>query len=162
MAAGPSKIVEVAHATTKLKEACTATAPAILNSSGSKTCGEDAITIKNDKSGQETWIVSGGAYHASDKVVQDNGCGTVNIINFYVENYGKFYRSCGNCFSQCKRNVYIEGTIAVNGGELAGINSNFGDTATLRNCCYDVAHPCQMDHGNNKGDEPTKSGYCSG
>ena len=53
--------------------------------------------------GDETWIVGGGAYHASDKVVQHNGCGTVNvsaslllknhmeltclfkIINFYVE-----------------------------------------------------------------------------
>jgi pectate lyase len=57
---------------------------------------EDAITIKNDKAGQETWIVGGGAYHASDKVVQHNGCGTVNIINFYVEDYGKLYRSCGN------------------------------------------------------------------
>lgn len=57
---------------------------------------EDAITIKNDVAGQETWIVGGGAYHASDKVVQHNGCGTVNIINFYVEDYGKLYRSCGN------------------------------------------------------------------
>ena len=57
---------------------------------------EDAITVKNDKAGQETWIIGGGAYHASDKVVQHNGCGTVNIINFYVEDYGKLYRSCGN------------------------------------------------------------------
>lgn len=57
---------------------------------------EDAISIKNDKAGQQTWIVGGGAYHAGDKVVQHNGCGTVNIINFYVEDYGKLYRSCGN------------------------------------------------------------------
>ncbi|KAL3421127.1 pectate lyase F [Phlyctema vagabunda] len=123
---------------------------------------EDAITIKNDKAGQETWIVGGGAYHAGDKVVQHNGCGTVNIINFYVNDYGKLYRSCGNCSSQCKRNVYIEGTTAVNGGELAGINSNYGDTATLKNVCYDTAHPCQMYTGCAGGCEPAKAGYCSG
>ncbi|KAL5313320.1 hypothetical protein ACEPPN_019053 [Leptodophora sp. 'Broadleaf-Isolate-01'] len=123
---------------------------------------EDAITVKNDKAGQHSWIIGGGAYKAGDKVVQHNGCGTVNIINFYVNDYGKLYRSCGNCSSQCKRNVYIEGTTAVNGGELAGINSNYGDTATLKNVCYDTAHPCQMYIGNSNGDEPTKSGYCSG
>ncbi|KAF1996381.1 polysaccharide lyase family 3 protein [Amniculicola lignicola CBS 123094] len=123
---------------------------------------EDAITIKNDKSGQETWIIGGGAYHASDKVVQHNGCGTVNIINFYVNDYGKLYRSCGNCSSQCKRNVYIEGVIAVDGGELAGINSNYGDTATIKNTCSDASVKCQMYIGNDDGDEPTKSGVCSG
>lgn len=41
---------------------------------------EDAISVKNDKSGDQTWIIGGGAYKASDKVVQHNGCGTVNII----------------------------------------------------------------------------------
>ncbi|KFY78458.1 hypothetical protein V501_02749 [Pseudogymnoascus sp. VKM F-4519 (FW-2642)] len=123
---------------------------------------EDAITVKNDKAGQETWIIGGGAYHASDKVVQHNGCGTVNIINFYVEDYGKLYRSCGNCSSQCKRNVYIEGVIAKNGGVLAGINSNYGDTATIKNSCFDTAHSCQMFTGCNNGCEPAKAGYCSG
>jgi hypothetical protein len=57
---------------------------------------EDAISIKEDKPGKETWIIGGGAYKAGDKVVQHNGCGTVNIINFYVNDYGKLYRSCGN------------------------------------------------------------------
>lgn len=60
---------------------------------------EDALTIKNDVAGQESWIIGGGAYKASDKVVQHNGCGTVNIINFYVNDYGKLYRSCGNVSS---------------------------------------------------------------
>lgn len=41
---------------------------------------EDAITVKNDKSGDQSWIIGGGAYKAADKVVQHNGCGTVNII----------------------------------------------------------------------------------
>src|SRR5690242_14474774 len=57
---------------------------------------EDALSIKNDKAGKHTWIIGGGAYHGSDKIIQHNGCGTVNIINFYVEDYGKLYRSCGN------------------------------------------------------------------
>lgn len=40
---------------------------------------EDAITIKNDEAGEETWIIGGGAYYAADKIVQHNGCGTVNV-----------------------------------------------------------------------------------
>ena len=31
------------------------------------------------EAGTESWIVGGGAYHAEDKVVQHNGCGTVNV-----------------------------------------------------------------------------------
>ncbi|KAG8764756.1 hypothetical protein FRC15_007439, partial [Serendipita sp. 397] len=123
---------------------------------------EDAITVKGDKAGEHSWIIGGGAYKAADKVVQHNGCGTVNIINFYANDYGKLYRSCGNCSSQCKRNVYIDGVEARNGGPLAGINSNYGDTATIRNACYDTSTPCQMYIGNSSGAEPTKSGLCSG
>ncbi|KAF1972757.1 pectate lyase [Bimuria novae-zelandiae CBS 107.79] len=123
---------------------------------------EDAISIKNDKAGAQSNIVGGGAYHASDKVIQHNGCGTVNIFNFYVEDYGKLYRSCGNCSKQCKRNVYIDGVDARNGGELVGINSNYGDTATIKNACYDTAHACALYNGCAGGCEPTKVGYCSG
>ncbi|KAK7749989.1 hypothetical protein SLS62_008098 [Diatrype stigma] len=117
---------------------------------------EDAITIKGDSKGQETWIVGGGAYHASDKVVQHNGCGTVNIINFYAEDYGKVYRSCGN------RNVYVEGTTARDGGEVVGINLNYADTATLKNVCTDADHPCVFYDGCAGDCEPEKVGYCSG
>jgi pectate lyase len=34
---------------------------------------------KNDEDGEESWIIGGGAYHADDKIVQHNGCGTVNV-----------------------------------------------------------------------------------
>ncbi|KAJ0268779.1 hypothetical protein COL26b_002508 [Colletotrichum chrysophilum] len=111
---------------------------------------EDAISIKNDKAGTESWIIGGGAYHASDKVIQHNGCGTVNIINYYVEDYGKLYRSCGN------------GVTAKNGGELAGINANYKDTATLKNVCADAKTKCQMYNGCAGGCEPSKAGTCSG
>ncbi|GAB7358740.1 hypothetical protein MBLNU230_g3969t1 [Neophaeotheca triangularis] len=138
------------------------TGPCTLENVWFENVCEDAISVKNDNPGDETWIIGGGAYNADDKVVQHNGCGTVNIINFYVEDYGKLYRSCGNCGTQCKRNVYIEGVTARNGGELAGINANFGDTATLRNVCTDASTPCQMYNGCEGGCEPQKVGACSG
>ncbi|KAG8819264.1 hypothetical protein FRC17_010530 [Serendipita sp. 399] len=121
---------------------------------------EDAITIKNDKSGQVTNIIGGGALNASDKVVQHNGCGTVKITNFYTKTYGKLYRSCGNCKSQCKRTVIVDGVEARNGGTLVGINKNYGDSATIKNSCYDTDHPCTLYDGNNTGKEPKKLGYC--
>ncbi|KAK9786722.1 putative Pectate lyase [Seiridium cardinale] len=110
---------------------------------------EDAITIRIRK----TWIIGGGAYHASDKIVQRNGCGTVNITS----------RSTGHVVtSQCKRNVYVQGTRAYDGGEFVGVSSNYGDTATLKSVCTGAAHPCQMYTGCSNGCEPVKPGYCSG
>ncbi|OAF54790.1 hypothetical protein VC83_08883 [Pseudogymnoascus destructans] len=44
---------------------------------------------------------------------------------------------------------------------LAGINSNYGDTATIKNSCFDTAHSCQMFTGCNNGCELAKAGYCS-
>lgn len=85
---------------------------------------EDAVSIKG---GGTANIIGGGAFKAADKIIQHNGCGHVNIINFYAKDYGKVYRSCGNCSNNCKRSVHMEGTTAVNGGELMGINLNYGD-----------------------------------
>lgn len=82
------------------------------------------------------------------------------LHSFYVEDYGKLYRSCGNCSSQCKRNVYIEGVTAKDGGELAGINANYGDTATLNNVCADTSNTCMMYEGCAGGCEPSKIGPC--
>lgn len=48
------------------------------------------------------------------------------------------------------------------GGEVVGINANYGDTATLKNVCTDASHPCVLYNGNDDGDEPSKVGYCSG
>ncbi|KAF4778798.1 polysaccharide lyase family 3 [Colletotrichum scovillei] len=114
---------------------------------------EDAISIKNDKAGDVTWIVGGGAYHAADKIIQHNGCGRVNIINFYANDYGKVYRSCGTC-EKCAREVYIEGVTARNGGEVAGITKANGDKATLVNVCTDAKTPCQNYSGPGVKDGP--------
>lgn len=121
---------------------------------------EDAISIKGDG---EANIIGGGAFSASDKVIQHNGCGNVNIYNFYVEDYGKVYRSCGNCRDNCARTVHMEGVIAKNGGELIGINPNLGDKATYENNCFDTKTQCQGYEGCDKsnGDcEPDKADKC--
>lgn len=50
------------------------------------------------------------------------------IINsFYVNDFGKLYRSCGNCGTQYKRTVQINDVWAVSGSALAGINTNYGE-----------------------------------
>ena len=46
------------------------------------------------------------------------------------------------CSKQCNRHVYIEGVTAENGGELAGISSNYKDTATLTNDCANGKTKC--------------------
>jgi pectate lyase len=92
--------------------------------------GEDAATFKGTSSSQTMTIDGGGARSASDKVFQHNGPGTMNIRNFQVDNFGKLYRSCGNCSTQYKRNVVISNVTATSPGKtLAGINTNYGDTA---------------------------------
>lgn len=83
---------------------------------------QDAITIKQS-SGTST-IQGGGAKNASDKVIQHNGGGNVVIKDYCVQNFGKLYRSCGNCSSQKKRTVSISNVIASDGKLLAGVNSN--------------------------------------
>jgi pectate lyase len=43
-----------------------------------------------------SYINGGGAFAASDKIIQFNGRGTVQVKNFYANDYGKIARSCGN------------------------------------------------------------------
>ncbi|MEV6156555.1 pectate lyase [Nonomuraea sp. NPDC052129] len=92
--------------------------------------GEDAATFKGTSSSQTMTIDGGGAKAASDKVFQHNGPGTMYIRNFQVTNFGKLYRSCGNCSKQYARHVVISNVTATYSGKtLAGINTNYGDTA---------------------------------
>ncbi|KAJ3281981.1 hypothetical protein HK104_011166 [Borealophlyctis nickersoniae] len=90
---------------------------------------EDAITLRGSS---PSFITSSGARNAEDKIIQHNGSGPVTIRDFFAENFGKLYRSCGTC-GGIKRNVVIDGVRAKNGLVVAGINANNGDTATLRN-----------------------------
>ncbi|KAF7548390.1 hypothetical protein G7046_g8696 [Stylonectria norvegica] len=127
---------------------------------------EDALTLKQESG--TSHIIGGGAFHAADKIVQFNGRGTVEISNFYAEDYGKLVRSCGNCDGNGgPRNVVIDGVAAVDGGVLCGINTNYGDTCTITNSCQDSGKSCDRFEGNDDGSEPEKIGsgpdgtYCS-
>ncbi|KAL9106881.1 MAG: hypothetical protein Q9227_008129 [Pyrenula ochraceoflavens] len=120
---------------------------------------EDAFTVKNQDDGETTTITGGGAFGADDKVVQHNGGGTISISGFTVEDFGKLYRSCGNCDSMPQRHVIMDDISATEGSELAGINSNYGDTATLTNIKVSgVDDICVTYTGNDTGDEPTENG----
>jgi hypothetical protein len=85
---------------------------------------EDALTIKQTSG--TSYIIGGGARNAADKVIQHNGGGTVSVTDFFVSNFGKLYRSCGNCSTQYKRTFVATGVVAESGSSLAGINTNYG------------------------------------
>ncbi|KAI3396276.1 hypothetical protein diail_12358 [Diaporthe ilicicola] len=120
---------------------------------------EDAFTVKNQEAGETTKIIGGGAFGAEDKVIQHNGAGTIAISDFTVENFGKLYRSCGNCDTMSERHVTIDGVSATTGDLLAGVNANYGDTATITNTvATGVKVICERFEGNQSGEEPTSIG----
>jgi hypothetical protein len=124
--------------------------------------GEDAATLKGSSGSQVMSIECGGAKKASDKVFQHNGPGTMKIQNFVVEDFGKLYRSCGNCKTQHERHVEMKNIDATKGKVLAGINANYNDTAKFENITlHDSAMKmeiCDRFMGNSSGDEPSKIG----
>lgn len=126
--------------------------------------GEDAATFLGTNS---TVVVDGGsAAKGTDKVFQDNRLagGSVTIRNFKVSEFGKLYRSCGNCKKQAARTAIIQNITATGPGKvIAGINPNLGDKVTLSNITITGAgaakvHICDLFKGNSTGAEPTKVG----
>ncbi|KAH7083184.1 pectate lyase-domain-containing protein [Paraphoma chrysanthemicola] len=116
---------------------------------------EDAATFKQ-KSGT-SYVNGGGAKGADDKVLQHNGAGTVAVKNFYAENIGKLYRSCGNCGTQYARKSTFDGIKIKTGKLVAGVNGNLGDTTTIKNACLlSVSNICDLFKGVTSG-EPTKT-----
>ncbi|MBQ0900472.1 pectate lyase [Micromonospora sp. U21] len=122
--------------------------------------GEDAATFR----GGTTYTVDGGgARSASDKVFQHNGSGTVHIKNFRVENAGKLYRACGNCSTSYQRHVVIDNVVVRDTDAIAGINTNWGDTARFSRITI-VGDPdrdtsiCVKYRGVPKGSEPVEIG----
>ncbi|ROP34908.1 pectate lyase [Saccharothrix texasensis] len=121
--------------------------------------GEDAATFKSSSSSATYLVDGGGAKSASDKVFQHNGAGTVTIRNFQVNGAGKLYRACGNCATSYQRHVVMDGVTARSTSALAGINTNWGDTARFsRITVYGSASICDKYKGVPKGSEPTKIG----
>jgi pectate lyase len=126
--------------------------------------GEDAATFRGSSSSNVYTVIGGGARKADDKVLQFNGAGKLVVSNFAVQDFGKLVRSCGNCKTQYQRTIELNGIEATyKGGAIAGINTNYGDTVSLRNITIvgDSKHkivPCQKYIGNNTGAEPVTNG----
>ena len=118
--------------------------------------GEDAATFRG---GTNYYVIGGGARTASDKVFQHNGPGTVHISGFYAENIGKLYRACGNCSTSYQRHVVVDNVIVRDADAIAGINTNWGDTARFtRITIYGDAAVCQKYRGVASGSEPVLIG----
>jgi hypothetical protein len=125
--------------------------------------GEDAATLEEGTADQVMTVDGGGARLATDKVFQHNGQGTFIIRNFCVQDFGKLYRSCGNCGKQHPRKVIVENVSATPGpttAALVGVNQNLGDIAMLKHI---VVHApdltvCLRFEGNDTGDEPVPLG----
>jgi hypothetical protein len=127
--------------------------------------GEDAATLEGTSASQVMTIDGGGAQKAADKVFQHNGPGTMVIKNFCAQDFGKLYRSCGNCTTQYARHVQIDNVLAIPSGStsaFAGVNSNYNDTAKFSSILVKAAANsltiCQRYTGNNTGAEPPKNG----
>ncbi|ROV90733.1 hypothetical protein VSDG_08282 [Cytospora chrysosperma] len=121
---------------------------------------EDAFSLKNQDAADTTYIKGGGATGAADKVMQHNGAGTLSISDFVVEDFGKLYRSCGNCDTMYERHVIIDGVTASGGKTLCGINSNYGDSCTITGYTgeSDVTDACVTYTGtDNNDEEPSKN-----
>ena len=122
--------------------------------------GEDAATFLG---GSNYHVVGGGARSGTDKVFQHNGPGTVHISGFFVQNSGKLYRACGNCSTSHQRHVVIDNVVVSSTKVLAGINTNWGDTArfsrvTILNDSSRKTVICDKYQGVPKGSEPSHIG----
>ncbi|WP_437097120.1 pectate lyase [Streptomyces sp. enrichment culture] len=126
--------------------------------------GEDAASFKGKSASARYEVVGGGARKADDKVFQHNGAGTLTIRDFQVSDFGKLYRSCGNCGTQYQRHVVVDNVLVTSPGKvLAGVNANYGDTATLSGVkivgdSRKKIVVCERFEGNDSGDEPTSLG----
>jgi hypothetical protein len=124
--------------------------------------GEDAATALG-AAGTVMSINCGAAYKGSDKTFQHNGRGELRISNFYASNAGKLYRSCGDCTGNGgPRRVTINNVITRDVPTIVGINTNFGDVATIRNLTLNNSGNsktkiCQVYHGVVKGSGSTSA-----
>ncbi|CAL9522155.1 hypothetical protein SUDANB58_03867 [Streptomyces sp. enrichment culture] len=126
--------------------------------------GEDAASFKGTSSSAQYRVIGGGARKADDKVLQFNGAGTLTVSGFQVEDFGKLVRSCGNCKKQYKRTIVLNDIdVTAPGKSLVGINTNYGDTATLSKIrihgdSKKKIKTCTRYQGNSSGKEPKELG----
>ncbi|KMT64997.1 pectate lyase [Catenovulum maritimum] len=151
---------------------CTAGNCTIADVTWNDIC-EDAATNKSE--GGTMTIVGGSAYNSNsgyggkpDKIFQHNSKNSTTIIGggfTATGTHGKLWRSCGNCSNNGgPRNVIIN-DVNINAtiGSIAGVNSNYGDIAIIRNLRiknYSSGKPpvCEEYQGVQKGSSSTKYG----
>lgn len=87
--------------------------------------------------GKSMTITGGSAANAADVVFKHNaGDGTVTVNNFTTTgSIGRLVRSCGNCSNNgLRKHIVINGAkLEKVMGSVVGVNSNFLDTASVRN-----------------------------
>ncbi|MFT3931711.1 MAG: pectate lyase [Spongiibacteraceae bacterium] len=130
--------------------------------------GEDAATLHTLTGTTGSLKISGGAaFKAKDKVFQHNANGTVSISDFYANNIGKLYRSCGNCSKQFARTVNVTGVrLGTVNSSVVGVNSSYDsksgiagqyDKATISDLVYSGSKTkCDTYVGTGSGNEPVK------
>lgn len=108
---------------------------------------EDAAT--NSKDGATVRIDGSIALHAADKVFQHNAKGGAKtvITNSYISDYGKVWRSCGDCAANGGPRHLSLDTVIVDAGRVcvAGANENYGDTVTIHNLCVKGGYDASKD-----------------
>lgn len=130
--------------------------------------GEDGATLMR-KSGvpSKLTITGGAAFKARDKLFQHNADGEMVIQDFYADNVGKLYRSCGNCPTQYARTVTVNGVrMGTVVKSVVGVNSSYDsksgiagkfDVATITDLVYSGTRPkCDTYTGTGAGSEPPK------
>lgn len=130
--------------------------------------GEDAATLLKLSGVTSKLTISGGAaFKAADKVFQHNGDGTLVISDFYADNVGKLYRSCGNCSTQYARKVTVSGVrLGTLNVAAVGVNSSYDsksgisgqyDVATIVDLVYAGSKTrCDTYVGTGKGSDPPR------
>ncbi|PVH72406.1 polysaccharide lyase family 3 protein, partial [Cadophora sp. DSE1049] len=122
---------------------------------------EDAMTFK--QASGTSYVIGGGARNADDKIMQFNGRGTVSVKYFYAssQNFGKVMRHCGNCSGNGGPRISnFEGIVATGGGVVVGINSNYGDKASLIDSCIKDGTKYGDTYTGVTSGEPKKIGPC--
>jgi pectate lyase len=124
--------------------------------------GEDAATALGP-AGTVANITCGAAYNGADKTFQFNGRGELRISRFYAADAGKLVRSCGDCTGNGgPRRITVTDVITHDVPTIVGINSNFGDVATIRrltvnNSGTSKTKICQVYKGVVKGNGSTSA-----
>lgn len=126
--------------------------------------GEDGATLRKVSGVTSKLTISGGAaFKAADKLFQHNGDGTMVIQDFYADNIGKLYRSCGNCSTQYARRLTVTGVrLGTVNSAGVGVNSSYDSRSGIAGQ-YDVATITDLVYGGTKkkceGFVGTGSGY---